>query len=295
MNKLVNYIKSEDLIKRIPLFVLGVFIISMNYNLFVRPNSFVLGGANGISIILESAFNFDSVKALFILNILFLVISLIFLGKKDTRRAVAGSLLYPLMITFTIPLANLISPYIYFNNFLITVILCGILNGVGTGLIYKVGFNTGGGDILTKITNKYLQMTEGNAMLLCNGIILGFGLLVFGFNKIIYSVIIIIIISTLMNKILIGISDSKMFFIYSKKYKEIEKWILSELNTGVTLFNTEGAYKKERREMLMVVVPTRDYYRVKDKVLKLDNDAFFVVSDCYEVNGGIKRKNLPFI
>ena len=47
--------------------------------------------------------------------------------------------------------------------------------------------------------------------------------------------------------------------------------------------------------MLMVVIPTRDYYLVKQHILKIDEDAFFTVTDCYEVNGGIKRKNLPFI
>ena len=86
-----------------------------------------------------------------------------------------------------------------------------------------------------------------------------------------------------------------MFFIYSKKYKLIEKYIMDDLHTGCTLFNTEGGYKKEKREMLMVVVPTRDYGTVKEEVLKIDSDAFFVVSDCYEVDGGKKRKNLPFI
>ena len=70
---------------------------------------------------------------------------------------------------------------------------------------------------------------------------------------------------------------------------------MNELHTGVTLFNTEGAYKKQARKMLMVVVPTRDYNIVKEEVLKIDNEAFFVVSDCYEVDGGKKRKNLPFI
>ena len=86
-----------------------------------------------------------------------------------------------------------------------------------------------------------------------------------------------------------------MFFIYSKKYKEIEKYIMSELETGVTLFNTEGGFLKKKREMLMAVVSNRDYYRIKEKVLEIDDEAFFVVSDCYEVNGGVKRKNLPFI
>ncbi|MBR1417107.1 MAG: YitT family protein [Bacilli bacterium] len=295
MDSILGYIKKEDLIKRFLIFLLGVFILSMNYNLFVLPNNFVLGGASGMAVILERVFGFKPIISIYVINAILLVVSFLFLGKKVTRRAIVGSLLYPFVISITAPLAHLILPYLNFSNFLITVLICGCLNGLGSGLIYKVGFNTGGGDILVKLVNKYLEITEGNASFMCNVIILSCGGLVFGVNTIVYSVIILMFIANIMDKILIGISDCKMFFIYSKKYKLIEEFIMDELKTGVTVFNTEGAYKKVKREMLMVVVPTRDYYRVKERVLQLDNEAFFVVSDCYEVDGGIKRKNLPFI
>jgi len=295
MDYLKKTISEKGFFTKMVFFLLGVFIISLNYNLFVRPNSFVLGGASGLSIIFNAAFGFDPVVTLYILNIVFLILCGVFLGRKETIRAIAGSILYPVFISLTIPLANVLLPYLKFNNYLIVVLICGCLYGIGTGLIFRCGYNTGGGDILVKMITKFIQIPEGKSMLICNVIIQLFNVIIFGVNKVIYSTIIIIIEATLVNRILIGISDSKMFFIYSKKYKEIQKFIIEELNTGVTIFNTEGAFFKKKREMLMVVVPTRDYYRVKDTVLKLDEDAFFVVSDCYEVDGGIKRKNLPFI
>ena len=295
MDSIKSIINEKGFVSKIILFVVGVFIISINYNLFVRPNSFVLGGASGLSILANAAFGFDPVVTLYVLNVIFLILASVFLGKKETIKAVAGSILYPVFITLTMPLANFLLPYLNFNNYLVIVLICGCLYGIGTGLIFRCGYNTGGGDILTKIITKFLQIPEGKSMLICNTIIQTFSMIIFGVNKVIYSVIIILLESTLVNRILIGISDSKMFFIYSKKYKEIQKYVIEELNTGVTIFNTEGAFFKKKREMLMVVVPTRDYYKVKDKVLKIDNDAFFVVSDCYEVDGGIKRKNLPFI
>ena len=295
MDSIKSITNEKGFVSKIILFVVGVFIISINYNLFVRPNSFVLGGASGLSILANAAFGFDPVVTLYVLNVIFLILAGVFLGKKETIKAVAGSILYPVFITLTMPLANFLLPYLNFNNYLVVVLICGCLYGIGTGLIFRCGYNTGGGDILTKIITKFLQIPEGKSMLICNTIIQTFSMIIFGVNKVIYSVIIILLESTLVNRILIGISDSKMFFIYSKKYKEIQKYVIEELNTGVTIFNTEGAFFKKKREMLMVVVPTRDYYKVKDKVLKIDNDAFFVVSDCYEVDGGIKRKNLPFI
>lgn len=45
----------------------------------------------------------------------------------------------------------------------------------------------------------------------------------------------------------------------------------------------------------MCVVATRDYYMFKQAVLEIDPDAFFVINDCYEVTGGVKRTTLPFI
>ena len=285
----------EEKLKKIAIFIFGVFVMAVNYNLFVFPNSFILGGATGISVIVEKAFGINHIVTLYTLNIMLIVVSFVFLGRNDTRRTIIGSLLYPIFITLTVPLCNMIAPYITFSNFLITVLIAGCLNGLANGLVYKVGYNTGGGDILIKLCNKYMSITEGNASLLINSIILLCGVLVFGFDIVIYSIIIIFLSSELIDRIIIGISDCKMFFIYSKKYKKVQEYIMKELNTGVTVISTEGGFKKNKGEMLLVVVPTRDYFKVKESVLSIDEDAFFVVSDCYEVKGGKKRKNLPFI
>ena len=98
----------------------------------------------------------------------------------------------------------------------------------------------------------------------------------------------------IVDNILIGISSSKLFFIYTKEYEAVRKYILSEMKTGVTILETYGGFSNEKGYMLMCVVPTRDYYLFKELVLSIDSNAFFVIHDCYEVFGG-KRRNLPFI
>lgn len=290
-----EYIKKNKTISRSIMFLIGLFLISINYNLLTLPNNFVTGGASGVSVILNKLFNFDPVTTIYVLNISLLIISYIFIDKKYTYHAIIGSLLYPFAISITLPLANVLRPFFEINNYLITVILDGIFLGVGTGLIYKAGFSTGGGDIMMKLINKYFKISEGKAALINNIIILLLSGFVFGFYILIYSAIIILINSEIVDRILIGISDSKLFFVYTKKVNQIKDYILNDMNTGLTLLNTEGGYKNKQQVMLMVVVPTNDYYRFKDAILSIDSDAFFVVSDCYEVNGGKKRKNLPFI
>ena len=58
------------------------------------------------------------------------------------------------------------------------------------------------------------------------------------------------------------------------------------MNHGVTIFNAKGGYKKEKQTVLLCVLPTRDYYRLKEGIHEIDPDAFFVVTDAYEVFGG---------
>ena len=295
MNNIFDYIKKEKIVYRFIVFLIGVFILAMNYNMFILPNSFVLGGASGIAVILKAMFDFNPVVSIYVISFFLLFVSFFLLGKKDTRRALIGSIVYPTAVSLVQGLAAYLSQYLQFDNIIMVVLIAALLHGLGTGLVYKVGFNTGGGDIIIKLVNKYGHVTEGNSSLIVNATILFSGFLVLGANKILYSIMIILIATIIIDRIIIGISNSKMFFIYSKKYKEIEKYIMDELETGVTLFNTEGGFLKKKREMLMAVVSNRDYYRIKEKVLEIDEEAFFVVSDCYEVNGGVRRKNLPFI
>ncbi len=116
----------------------------------------------------------------------------------------------------------------------------------------------------------------------------------FGINKFIYSLIILFINTTLIDRILIGISNSKLFFIYTKEDELIKEFIIKELKTGVTILNARGGYTEEKNHVLMCVVANRDYYYFKEMVLKIDPHAFFIINDCYEVTGGVKRHNLPF-
>lgn len=295
INKVLETVKNKNLLSRFSFFLVGVFITALNYNILVIPNNYNIGGSSGLAIIFKALLGIKPATFILILSLALLFVSFFTVGKKQTFRNLIGALLYPLLITMTEPLAAILTPYFQFNNTLLTIIICGFLLGIGEGLTYKAGFTLGGGDIIMQLISKYQKIPEGKAQLILNIIIISFGTFLFGIENAIYSVLIIIIATTLVDKILIGISDSKMFFIYSKKINQVKKFVIQELQTGITVFNTEGGYNSEDQQMLMVVVSTKDYYLFKETILTIDPDAFFVVSDCYEVSGGVKQKNLPFI
>ncbi len=277
------------------IFTFGVFLLALNYNLFLLPNKIVLGGTSGLAIVFETTMGIDHELFIYIASGILLIISFILLGWKVTKNTIIGTLLYPLMVTFTAPIAEVISEYLIIDEMMLLVLITGVSYGLSNGLIYKSGFTTGGSDVIMQVMSKYLKMPEGKANFISSVIIIGIGGLVIGLVQVIYAVIITYISTILIDKILIGISESKVFYIYTRKSKQIKKLIIDELKMGYTSFPTVGGYSHEKGEMIMCVVSTRDYYLVKESVLNIDPNAFFVINDCYEVNGGVKKQNLPFI
>ncbi len=276
-------------------FVFGTFCLALCYNLFFNPNDIVVGGMSGIAIVVNHLTGFNSQVFIYVSSTLLLIVSYLFLGKEETKRVIIGTFLYPLFITFTTPIANLILPYFTFHEMIVTVALASLLYGFSNGLIYKYGYSTGGGDVIIRLLSKYLHMSEGTSVLLFDSFIVLLGGFVFGVEKAVYAVIIIVIASSLVDKITIGISNSKKFMIYTRESRKIKILIEEEFKTGFTIFPTVGGYSHLKGAMLMCVIRNRDTHLFKERILEIDPHAFFVISDCYEVQGGVKRSNLPFI
>ena len=123
-------------------------------------------------------------------------------------------------------------------------------------------------------------------MLICDGTIVALSGIVFGINHMLYAIIILYLVSYMSDKVILGISDSKAFYIMTDEDTKIKQYIIKYLNHGVTVFQAKGGYKKERQHVLMCVLPTKEYYRLKEGIHEIDPDAFFVVTDAYEVFGG---------
>ncbi|HOP65604.1 MAG TPA: YitT family protein [Bacilli bacterium] len=285
--------KHKRLILRIFVLLIGIFLVAVNYNMFLLPNDLVIGGVSGLAIIIKKVCFIDPVLFIYFINVLLIIISFFVLGWKKTSKSVIGSLLFPLFISLTAPLTAKLN--ISFQSDIIMVLVSGLMLGVGSGLIYKTGFTTGGMDILSQIFGDKKKVSFGTALLIINVIIVLAGGYIFGYEKVVYAILILFLNSTLVDRILLGISDSKMFFIYTTKVDEVKKYITEDINTGVTILKIEGGYSSKRDKMLMCVIRTRDYFSFKETILGIDPKAFLVINDCYEVMGGVKKANLPFI
>ena len=276
-------------------FVLGVFLYALMFNTFFSLYDLVVSGFSGIAIVVQKLFGWDAQIFIYITNFILLAISFIFLKWEITKKNIIGSLLFPLMITITTPMATFLNDKLIGDDFLIILLFSIILYGVSSGLIYRSGFTTGGSDIIMQIINKYLHVSESKSMIIANAFIIVLGMLVFGFNKGVYSFIILITSTYFIDKIMFGVSDSKVFYIYTKRVRKVKKLILNDFKTGLTIIPSRGGYSLKRGHMIMCVVSNHDYYRFKEAILEIDPNAFIIINQCYEVNGGVKRSSFHFI
>ena len=280
---IIKQIYQKNKLVRISQFLLGLVIISIAFNVFILPTKIVYG-MSGVGIILNNICGIDPSTVILIGDILLLIISLILLGYDKTKSSILGSLLYPVMVKLTAFIPN----YIDVGNAepLIMTLYGAVLSGFGLGLIFKAGYTTGGTDVLNQIASKYLKMSIGNAMLITDGLIILGGVFVFGWAQVMYSLISLYIISMMTDKVILGISQRKAFYIITNEENEVKKYIMNELNHGITELHAMGGFTGKKQAVLMCVIPTSEYYAFKEGIHKIDKNAFFVVTDAYEVYGG---------
>lgn len=281
MSEVKKRTSKKDNIRKFIFACIGLLIMATSYNLFFLPNNIVYGGMSGVGIIFNYLYGINPSIIVLIGSGILLIFSFILLGKQKTMGSVAGSLLYPLFIEITAPLVNYID--LGQIELLLTILIGAIISGFGSGLVYKNGYSSGGTDIANQIAVKYLKVPISQAMLYTDGLIIVAHLFIFGWFKFIYSIVAIIVFGIVADKVLIGISQSKQFNIVTSKENDVKQFIVDYLNCGVTMVDVVGGYTGELRRMIMCVVPTKEYYKVKEGILGIDPDAFFIVTDAYEV------------
>ena len=216
---IIKEIYKKNRLIRISQFLLGLVIISAAFNLFILPSEIVYG-MSGIGIILNKIFSIDPSTVILIGDILLLILSLILLGYDKTKSSILGSLLYPVMVKLTAFLPN----YINVSNAepLMMTLYGAVVSGFGLGLIFKAGYTTGGTDVLNQIASKYLKISIGNAMLITDGLIIMGGVFVFGWTQVMYSLISLYIISVMTDKVILGISQRKAFYIITDEENRVK-------------------------------------------------------------------------
>lgn len=283
INDIINKINKKNIFKRYMMLLSGCLIVAFSFNLFFLRYNIVCFGVSGVSIVFAK-FGIDPSVFIMITNIILIIISYFFLGVEDVKNQIVGALIYPVFVSLTLRITNLID----FGNLemIIIAVMGGVLAGLGYGLIYKSGYSTGGTDVIGNLICRYSKISMGNAMMFVNVSIIALGKTVFSWKIIMYAIVVAYLISIVTDKILLGISNSKAFYIVVPKNKDdlVRDFLTSLEGVGSTIIDAHGGYSNDKETLILAVVPTRMYFLVKEGLFEIDKSIFYLVCDSYEVS-----------
>ena len=290
VSDIVDNLAKKNFGRNIFLFAMGMLISAFAFNLFFEPYNVIPVGSNGLVLILSNFIDIDVSLISLIISLVILVIAFLFFGFDYSLKLIAVTILYPTFLKST----TLITRFIDLENtslFLIMVI-GGAMMGLSSGLIRRSGYNPGGFSVFYDILYKYLHISIGTSGIIINGILITLSGFMFGMERAVYAIIGLLVSSYIVDKIVIGISDNKVFYIITEKPLYIKEYIIDKLHYSVTVINVRGGYTNKKRKMLMCVVPTIEYLKLKQLVSVIDSKAFFLIVDAYESSVKKNCKNM---
>lgn len=301
--------------------LLGCTILAAGFVFFINPYNIVPGGVYGASIVLHNLFPSIQVGTFgYMFDIPLLILSVLLLGTKLGTRTIAAALITPLLMNIMSRLvyptqealeqldpAQLLGGSLNMSDHLmLTAVIGAAVIGIGTGIVVRNQATTGGSDIVGMLLQKYAHIRFSNAILLVDGTVVCFGLVVIGFgigsaddvsqpswHLSLYSLISIFIISRVIAYMINGAKNDKLIFVISQKHQEaLRQYILKDLDRTATYIKSSGLYTQEDKEMLFLVVSYKEVTGIKLKIKEVDPDAFVVVTDAYDTFGA-GWKELP--
>lgn len=252
---------------------------------FISPGEIVTGGLAGVGLLIQYATK-GSVplqETYFLINCVLLVIALKILGFKFLIKTIYGVVVLTGLLTL---MRFLIKDPIIGDEPLLSGVIGGMLCGTGIGMVFNANGSTGGTDIVVAIINKYKNIAFGRGILLCDFIIISSSYLLFhDFNKIIYGLIVLGVMTYTIDMVINGFRQSVQVLIISEKYDTIADAINRELHRGCTVLDGMGWYTKKSSKVLMVLTKRSQSTELFRLVKNIDEKAFISQSNVRAVYG----------
>lgn len=260
---------------------IGCLLSSFSINAFLVPHHLLSGGVSGLAIIFYFIFGWPIGMQVFLMNIPLLYAAYRLLGKSYTVGTIYGTILFSLAVDAT----RFVSEYNLIDDPIISAVTGGVIAGIGSGCIFRVNGSAGGLDIVAAIIKKYYSLNFGAVGFAINCIIMLAGAMLFGLKLAMLTLISMFISANLTDKVVEGFNRRKTIFIVSYSTDAIVEAILKEVGRGVTILHGQGAFTRQDKQVLFVVVSLTQIAKIKQLVHEADPHAFMIVQDAAEVMG----------
>ena len=260
---------------KIIIFTITILVSAINFNLLLKPISMVSGGSGGLALVLQNFISISTSHIIAIIYVIMVILAYIFLDKKTFASIILASVLYPLCTYLTENIASVI--HFNYNDIFLVCIASGIISGITNGITFRYGYATGGLGVIAPIINKYLKVSISTVNFVDNAVIVLMGAYFYGFNMVVYAIVLLYISSYISNLVILGLSSNKAILIKSNKNKEIMEVLHDKYSINVTILDDM------KDKALLAVVKNIDYSAIKLDLKRIDKKVFFTTNDCYEV------------
>ncbi len=277
-------------VKEYLIMAIGMFIYSFGWIGCIMPVKGIGGGATGLSVILsrllESHFGLtvEIGTMVFLINAVLLLVAGFIVGWRFGIKTIYCIIVLSFAMNFW--QAELQGEDILHLERILSIILGGVLAGIGVALCFLQGGSTGGTDIVAMIINKYRTVSYGRIVILSDFVIIGSSMLVgYNIDTVIYGFVMTAVFGYTVDMIMSGNHQSSQMLIVTHDYQKMADAIVNDAHRGVTLLDSVGWYSKSSSKVIMVVCRKREMAMILKLVKSVDPDAFITVGSVMGVYG----------
>lgn len=253
----------------------AVAIIAAAVYFFLVPSHASVSSISGLGIVLANFVPLPLSAITMILNVVLLVIGFLTCGREFGAKTVYTSILLPAFIgLFERLFPNLGS----LTDSQELDVLCYILVvSVGLSILFNRNASSGGLDIVAKIMNKYLHMDLGKAMSLSGMCVALSAALVYDKKTVVLSVLGTYFNGLVLDHFIFDNNIKRRVCIITKKEEELRRFIIEDLHSGATVYESYGAYNMQKRREIITIVDKAEYQKLMSYMNREDPQAFITV------------------
>ena len=277
------------------LITVGLALTAWALDAFLIPHRIAAGGVSGLATVIyhwltdASGVTLPVGVQMLLMNGVLLLFAVRSRGIRYALKTIYGIVMLSVFIdvfaTFTTPLAG--------DDLLLAALYGGALSGVGMGLVFKAGGNTGGTDIIAQLLTRRMPFGVGQIMFVVDAAVIILAAFAFGPELALYGAVAVFVATTTIDVMLEGISVEKAVWIISDRWESIGEAINNDLGRGATRIGATGVWTGEERGMLFVVLSRNELDGLKQVVNTLDPRALVIISDVHEAIGeGFKEMRI---
>jgi uncharacterized membrane-anchored protein YitT (DUF2179 family) len=288
--KVIEQVDYRLLVKDTFFIVTGIFAAAFGLESFLFPNSFIDGGATGISLLIAETADIPLYVLIIIVNIPFVFLGYKVIGKifaLKTGLAILGLALVLAFVKF---------PEVTQDKLLVSV-FGGFFLGAGIGLSVRGGSVLDGTEVLAIYLSRKLGTTIGDIIILVNILVFSAAAYMLSLETALYSMLTYLSASKTLDFVIEGIEEYTGVTIISDSSEEIRRMIIEKLGRGLTIYKAKGGYGKQgshrEYDVIYTVITRLEIRRLNIEINKIDPKAFVVMGKINDTRGGmIKKRSL---